>query len=142
MKVVIAGPNDLNDYKALAWAIKDSGWWISEVINTGRHGVAELGEMYAARRRIPIARWRCDLKANAFCSKKASMIEALAEHADGLIALTRIGKYHKQTADFIRKFRELGKPVFSRMVSSGKLVVEEPARAVICGGGIDHVEAC
>jgi hypothetical protein len=47
MKTIIAGSRDITDLKQVFYAVRDSGFDISEVVSGGARGVDRLGEKYA-----------------------------------------------------------------------------------------------
>lgn len=66
MKVIIAGSRHItpafNGEKILKFAIKESGFDITEVISGGARGVDTMGEYWAIENNIPFTRFMADWK--------------------------------------------------------------------------------
>lgn len=54
MKVIIAGPRDIDDYEAVLTAIEASGFTITEVVSGCANGIDTLGEHWAKANGIPV----------------------------------------------------------------------------------------
>lgn len=60
MKVIIAGPRDLFDYKLVEQAVQLSQFEITEVVSGGAPGVDTNGEKWASIHKVPIKRFPAD----------------------------------------------------------------------------------
>lgn len=86
MKIIIAGSRNIVEYSLIEQTIKDSGFYISEIISGGANGVDTLGELYAKNNNIPISIFKADWD---LYGKSAGMKRNLRmlNHCDGLIAI-------------------------------------------------------
>jgi len=86
MKVIIAGSRDIEDYERLLRSIKESGFWISEVVSGTAQGADQLGERYALESQIKLTKFPA--KWDTY-GKRAGYLrnEQMAKYADCLIAL-------------------------------------------------------
>ena len=86
MKVIVAGSRSIKNYDLVEKAIKDSGFYITEILSGCAGGVDEIGEQYAARHGIPVIHFEPNW---GTYGKGAGMIrnEEMAKVADALIAV-------------------------------------------------------
>lgn len=112
MRVIIAGSRTITDYNVVEKAIKASGFDITQVISGHALGVDMLGEMYAAKHKIPFVRypaqWRVNGRVDKGAGKKRN--RKMLAVADALIAIwdtTSTG-----TAHMIAIAKQKGIPIF------------------------------
>lgn len=84
MRTIIAGSRGITDYAQLEAAVDASGFHITEVVSGCARGADALGEEYARRRGIPIARYPAKWDEHG---RAAGAIRNVARNADALIAL-------------------------------------------------------
>ncbi len=86
MKVVVAGSRTIHDYGMVEYAIKKSGFKITELVSGGAEGVDQLGEIYAKQNDIPIKRFIPDWDKYG---RKAGLLrnEEMAKYADAVIVV-------------------------------------------------------
>lgn len=86
MKTIIAGSRDIDDYAVVAFAVKKSGYHITEVVSGAARGVDRLGEVWAERNDVQIssfpANWKKHGKSAGY-KRNAEMVV----YADALIAI-------------------------------------------------------
>jgi len=86
MKTIIAGSRNIDSYKVIEDAVKESGFQITQVVSGGARGVDKLGETYASANNIPLTVANADWEAYG---GKAGIIrnKEMAAYADALIAI-------------------------------------------------------
>lgn len=89
MKVIIAGSRHITDYLFVEEAVRVSGFDITQIISGHALGVDMLGEMYAAKNKIPFvrypAKWRVNGKLDKGAGKKRNY--KMLAVAEALIAV-------------------------------------------------------
>lgn len=117
MKVIVAGPRDVDDYAQVVKAIEDSGFPIGEVVSGKAPGVDTLGEQYAKEKGIKVkdfpANWE-KLGAAAGPIRNQQM----AEYAEGLVAVVKDGG-SPGTSDMISRARAEGLKVYVHHLVKG-----------------------
>ena len=108
MKVIIAGSREINSYAVVEQAVRESNLEITEVVSGCARGVDRLGEAYAIKHRLPIAKFPAnwDLGRGAGHIRNAQM----AEYAEALIAIWDGSS--RGTAGMIRIARANGLQVY------------------------------
>lgn len=86
MKVIIAGSRCINDYEVLLEAIKNSEFYITEVISGGAIGVDALGERWARSNRKNLHIYKANWKEQGNSAGRIRNVK-MAENADALIAI-------------------------------------------------------
>lgn len=86
MKTIIAGSRGITDYYVVLAAILESNFQITEVVSGTARGVDRLGETYAVRNKLPIAKFPADWDK---WGKPAGYIrnKEMAQYADALVAV-------------------------------------------------------
>lgn len=86
MKVIIAGGRDITDYNLVLEAIKQSQYFIDEVVSGMAPGVDTLAIQYATENNLPLAEFHADWKKYG---KSAGPIRnrQMADYAHALIAI-------------------------------------------------------
>lgn len=86
MRVIIAGSRDITDYEFVKFAIRCSGFKITEVVSGCATGVDRLGERWAAENDVAVMRFPADWKTHG---KAAGAIRnrRMAEYGAALIAV-------------------------------------------------------
>lgn len=86
MKVIVAGSRLITSYPAVALAIHNSGFEITELVSGTARGVDTLGEQWAALSGVPVKRFPADWNG---LGKQAGYVRnaQMAEYADALIAV-------------------------------------------------------
>ena len=113
MKVIIAGSRDIYDPNLVRLAVEQSGFQITQVVSGCASGVDTLGEQYARRRHIPIAKFPAAWRDKDGVVNKGAGFQRnqrMADYADALIALWR--NESTGTADMIRRAEAKGLKVF------------------------------
>lgn len=105
MRVIIAGSRSIKDIALVEAAVSESGFAVSQVVSGTATGVDLLGEQWAARRRIPVARFPADWDRYG---KRAGHIRnrKMAENADALVAIW--DGVSKGTANMIEQASAMG----------------------------------
>lgn len=86
MKTIIAGSRGITDYYVVLAAILESNFEITEVVSGTARGVDSLGETYAVRNKLPIAKFPADW--DRFGKRAGFLRNAdMALYADALIAV-------------------------------------------------------
>lgn len=136
MRVIIAGSRDIADLSLVDKAMKESGFKPELVLSGCARGVDKLGEMWAARRSIPVrlfpAEWN---KYGRGAGKKRN--SQMVENADALVAIWD-GK-SSGTLDTIKKARWCGLKVYVLNVGSSdaeRLFDSEDRRSPADGGSV------
>ena len=123
-KVAIIGERDFDHYQTLVKVVKESKLDIYEVVIGDNKGVDILSERFAQENKISITQVKCDwknLEADNACVKNGQYgpynsraaldkNQKIAELADCAIAVQSSGM---DTDDMLRRFKKLGKPVFT-----------------------------
>jgi hypothetical protein len=86
MRTIIAGSRAITNYHAVAEAVVESGFKISEVVSGTASGVDTLGELWATQNAIPIKRFPANWEA---FGPRAGMLrnQRMADYANALIAV-------------------------------------------------------
>lgn len=86
MKVIVAGCRSIENYRAVVWAIKASGFEVSEVVSGGAQGVDRLGERYAKENKIPVRQFLPNWK---HLGRVAGIVrnQQMGLYADALVAV-------------------------------------------------------
>ena len=86
MRVIIAGSRSVTSYAAVEAAIVKSGFMISEVVSGTARGVDRLGELWAARNGVSVAKFPADWDTYG---KRAGYLrnKEMALHAEALVAI-------------------------------------------------------
>jgi hypothetical protein len=113
MKVIVAGSRGISDPNAVADAIEQSGWDITEIVSGGAAGVDLLGEAFARFAKIEIKQFIPDWRKYG---KRAGPLrnKDMAKYADGLIAIW--DGQSRGTKNMIDEMQALKKPVIVRVV--------------------------
>lgn len=116
MKVIVAGPRDIEAYEDVVKAIKDSGFPIREIVSGMAKGVDTLGERYAAENGLPVkqfpALW------DKFGTKAGPLRnQQMSEYADALVVITKPGG-SPGTSDMISRARKAGLKVYVHELKS------------------------
>lgn len=109
MKVIIAGSRTVTDESLVREAIKDAGFYITEVVSGCARGVDTLGERWAAKNYKLITRFRADWDQYGTRAGPLRNIH-MGDYADALIAIWD-GK-SAGTKHMIQYMQKLKKPVF------------------------------
>lgn len=96
MKTIIAGSRNVTDFNQVSFAIKSSGFDITEIVSGAARGVDRLGEKYAEMNNLPVMRFIPDWNA---LGKRAGFVRnsQMADYADALVAIwdgTSVGTKH------------------------------------------------
>lgn len=131
MRVIIAGPRNLDDYRAVVAAIHASGFEITEVVSGKATGIDTCGEHWAKRNGIPIKGFPADwhnlsypnaiIKTNRHGRQydaKAGIRrnEQMADYADALIAVQRKVRPGRGTQSMINIAQKKGLKVYVHYV--------------------------
>ena len=109
MKVIIAGSRNINSIDSVKWAVRDSGFEVTEVISGAAKGVDTAGECWAQSNQID----RTVFHANWHKWGKAAgpkRNERMASYADALIAIPEPGS--KGTKSMIEIAKKAGLKVY------------------------------
>ena len=109
MRVIIAGSRDITSYAAVQFAVKDSGFNITEVVSGGARGVDRLGERYAEDNNIPIQLFLPDWNRDGIGAGFIRNTQ-MAAYADALIAIW--DGVSKGTKHMIKTMERENKKVF------------------------------
>lgn len=120
MKVIIAGSRKFDDnaHHLVRYAVKMSGFDITEVVSGGAVGIDEYGELWAETNHVPVQQFIPDWKTHG---KKAGIIRnsKMAEYAGALIAIWDSSS--TGTKDMIAQMKRRRKPIFRLLVGFDKL---------------------
>jgi predicted Rossmann fold nucleotide-binding protein DprA/Smf involved in DNA uptake len=86
MKTIIAGSRDCSDISLLHTAVKQCGWVPSVVVSGTARGADRLGELWAAKRGVPVEKYPADWDKHGK-SAGYKRNELMAANAEALIAL-------------------------------------------------------
>lgn len=114
MRVIVAGSRSFTeaDYPLVREVCLASGYWYSEVISGGAHGVDLLGERFAAEIGVPVRRMLADWDRYGRGAGPRRN-EAMAKQANALVAVWDGAS--RGTADMIRRARSTGLLVYVRV---------------------------
>lgn len=86
MKTIIAGSRSILSYQKMLEAVRESQFFISEVVSGGAKGVDQLGEKYAQEYHLPLKRFLPDWTR---FGKRAGILRntEMGNYAEALIAL-------------------------------------------------------
>lgn len=115
MRVIIAGSREIKDLALVEKAIKESGFEVTMVVSGGARGVDRLGEMWAARKGIPVKVFPADWTHYGKGAGRKRNTE-MVEFAEALVAVwdgTSPG-----THDTIKKARWMGRKVHVLVVGA------------------------
>lgn len=124
MKIIIAGSRGVTEFRRIEEAVAMSEFEIDEVVSGTARGVDQLGEKYAASRRIPVKQFPADwknidvpgavIKENRYGKYNAAAGHQrnaqMGEYVDALIAIWD-GK-SRGTLNMIEFMKVRDKPVF------------------------------
>ncbi len=112
MKVVIAGPRDLNFLKAfvIADAVRTSGFEVTELVHGGASGVDRAGELWAKDASVPTRAFYPYWKTHGRAAGPIRNRE-MAAYADALIVVKQKGVDTPGTSSMIREAEKAGLPV-------------------------------
>jgi hypothetical protein len=116
MKVIVAGPRDVEDFSEVCKAIEESGFTIGEVVSGGAPGVDTLGERWATEHGIPFKRFDAQWDK---LGKAAGPIrnQQMADYAEALVAVAKEGG-SPGTSDMISRARASDLKVYVHHVKS------------------------
>lgn len=111
MKVIIAGPRDLNvSQQTMLRAVERSGFEVTEVVHGGASGVdmgaAELAFTYMMPEKVFRPRWNTHGRAAGPMRNRK-----MAEYGDALVVVKRRGKETAGTSSMVREAERKGLPV-------------------------------
>jgi len=109
VRVIIAGGRDITDASLIVEAVAASGFQIASVVSGGASGVDSLGEDWARKCCVPVARFPADWKAHGRAAGPKRNRE-MAENADALIAIWDGAS--RGTKNMIETAQKLGLKVF------------------------------
>lgn len=108
-RVIIAGPRDYFNKEKVYTAIKEAGFFITEVVSGGAEGVDRLGEEWSKEHNVRIKHFKADWSKYG---KSAGPVRnaQMAEYADALIAV--VPYFSKGTANMIKQATQMGLETF------------------------------
>ncbi len=116
MKIIIAGSRDIDSYAVIADAVKQSGFFITEVVSGKARGVDSLGEVWAENNDIPVKEFPADWDNEEDAGFNRN--DRMGDYGDGLIAI-RLGD-SSGTSHMIRSATKRGLKTFVYQVKINK----------------------
>jgi hypothetical protein len=113
MKVIIAGSRNIKSFSIVKSAVDESKFIISEVVSGRAEGVDYLGEQWAIKNGVQIAKFPADWNTHG---KAAGHIrnKQMADYADALVAVWDGSS--RGTKNMIDNMKKLNKLVFVKII--------------------------